>query len=143
MPIDKARYPANWNQISQTIRERAGNKCEVCGVENGVWIVRSTTDPEQYLIFDMDECMFLTPDRRPIRMSEIPDEFTDNKEIRIVLTVAHLDHDTENNSPDNLKCLCQLHHLRHDAKYHAANAIKTRARKRREQLRDVGQKELF
>lgn len=35
MPIDKARYPADWKQISKRIRfERADNKCEWCGAEN-------------------------------------------------------------------------------------------------------------
>jgi 5-methylcytosine-specific restriction endonuclease McrA len=36
MPVrDKSRYPANWEQISKRIRERAGYKCEWCGAENG------------------------------------------------------------------------------------------------------------
>lgn len=47
----------------------------------------------------------------------------------IVLTVAHLDHDTANNSDENLAALCQRCHLRHDAKHHAQNAAKTRAAK--------------
>lgn len=38
MPIrveEKARYPADWEEISRRIRfERAGNKCELCGAEN-------------------------------------------------------------------------------------------------------------
>lgn len=33
-PENKARYPKNWKQISLRIRERAGNKCEDCGVAN-------------------------------------------------------------------------------------------------------------
>lgn len=32
----------------------------------------------------------------------------------IVLTVAHLDHDVQNNDLENLKCLCQRCHLNHD-----------------------------
>ena len=37
MPIraeNRARYPKDWKQISISIRERAGNKCENCGAEN-------------------------------------------------------------------------------------------------------------
>lgn len=35
MPIQRERYPSDWEQISQRIRfERAGNKCEWCGAEN-------------------------------------------------------------------------------------------------------------
>jgi len=33
-PENKARYPKDWKQISLRIRDRAGNKCEDCGVEN-------------------------------------------------------------------------------------------------------------
>ena len=49
---------------------------------------------------------------------------------RVVLTVAHLDHDTRNNADDNLRALCQRCHLRYDAQHHIANAALTRQRKR-------------
>jgi len=57
---------------------------------------------------------------------------------RVVLTVAHLDHDTTNNAPSNLRAMCQRCHLTYDAKYHVANAARTRRRKRIE----AGQMEL-
>lgn len=50
---------------------------------------------------------------------------------RVILTVAHLDHDTNNNDPANLRALCQRCHLDWDADHHAANARRTRAKKRR------------
>lgn len=37
MPIkkeNKCRYPSNWKQIRSQILERAGNRCEFCGIEN-------------------------------------------------------------------------------------------------------------
>ena len=37
MPIkkeNKSRYPSNWKQIRMEILDRAGNKCEFCGIEN-------------------------------------------------------------------------------------------------------------
>lgn len=37
----------------------------------------------------------------------------------VVLTVAHLDHDTTHNDEDNLAALCQRCHLGHDAGLHA------------------------
>lgn len=49
--------------------------------------------------------------------------------IRIVLTVAHLDHRPENNDPTNLKALCQRCHLRYDAR------SKAERRKERERTR--------
>jgi 5-methylcytosine-specific restriction endonuclease McrA len=45
---------------------------------------------------------------------------------KVVLTVAHLNHDPSNCSDDNLKALCQRCHLRYDAKLHAMNASRTR-----------------
>lgn len=52
---------------------------------------------------------------------------------RVVLTIAHLDHDPTNNGEPgdrpNLKAWCQRCHLTYDAKHHAANAKKTRERK--------------
>ncbi len=50
---------------------------------------------------------------------------------RVVLTVAHLDHDTTNNDPANLRAMCQRCHLTYDAAHHAANARRTRAEQRR------------
>ena len=38
MPIraeNKSRYPANWKAISLSVRQRAQNRCEECGAENG------------------------------------------------------------------------------------------------------------
>ena len=57
---------------------------------------------------------------------------------RVVLTVAHLDHDTTNSAPENRRALCQLCHLRHDARHHADSAAATRRQRRR----DAGQIDL-
>jgi len=60
--------------------------------------------------------------------------------VKIILTTAHLDHDTTHNDDDNLAALCQRCHLRHDAGQHATNAAKTRRRKQDEK---TGQLRLF
>lgn len=57
---------------------------------------------------------------------------------KVVLTVAHLDHNTDHNEPSNLRAMCQRCHLTYDAAYHAANAAMTR---RLRQI-DAGQMEL-
>ena len=44
---------------------------------------------------------------------------------KVVLTVAHLDHDGPA-SDGNLRAWCQRCHLTHDAKMHAAHAAETR-----------------
>ena len=31
MPMDRARYPANWNKIAEEKKKAVGWKCEVCG----------------------------------------------------------------------------------------------------------------
>ncbi len=46
----------------------------------------------------------------------IPDYAVIMKRIKIILTIAHLDHNRDNNKFDNLKALCQRCHLNHDRK---------------------------
>lgn len=41
------------------------------------------------------------------------------KEVRIVLTVAHLNHEPEDCRPENLRALCQRCHNQYDAKHRA------------------------
>lgn len=45
---------------------------------------------------------------------------------RVVLTIAHMDQNPENNDRENLRALCQRCHLRHDIKQHVANREKFR-----------------
>lgn len=35
MPMDKSKYPKNWDAISRYVRETANWKCEFCGARNG------------------------------------------------------------------------------------------------------------
>lgn len=49
---------------------------------------------------------------------------------RVVLTVAHLDHDPTNCADDNLRAWCQRCHLTYDAVHHAKNAAETRRKRR-------------
>ncbi len=107
-PENRKRYPANWKQIRADILERAGHKCEFCGVPNysyriksGEW-TRNPMQAETWCVVDGE------------------------KVTRIVLTVAHLDHTPENCDPDNLRALCQRCHLRYDAEHHKINRAATR-----------------
>lgn len=45
---------------------------------------------------------------------------------RVVLTVAHLDHQPENCADDNLRAWCQRCHLKYDSLHHKINAAATR-----------------
>jgi hypothetical protein len=135
MPMNKANYPADWKQISLRIREREQNKCKWCSVKNGIWIVRwSDKDGEGYTEYthaeDMKDGSWQAwnedEDGPCSEIDEYIPSMGDGKPIKIVLTVAHINHDTSDNSDDNLAALCQRCHLRHDAQHHAENAARTR-----------------
>ena len=49
---------------------------------------------------------------------------------RVVLTIAHLDHDETHNAEANLRAWCQRCHNTYDAKNRAMNAAQTRRAKR-------------
>lgn len=135
MPMNRSLYPANWKEIRARIMERAQNKCEWCGMPH-------------YAVFCTDKegnrtraCGTLYHDEAgngelPYREArEMASHLNDAERESgrwgvCVLTTAHLDHDTTNNSDDNLRALCNRCHLRHDAKHHAANAKKTRDKKK-------------
>ena len=118
-------YRGDWPAISRRIRtERAKNRCEWCGVENGRYIIRLGGGAFDYVDEDFGGC----------------GECDGPKVTRVVLTVAHLDHDPRPPHLDtNLAALCQRCHLLHDRDQHAAS----RGRTRRERERATGQLELF
>lgn len=57
------------------------------------------------------------------------------KVTRIVLTIAHKDHEVANNDDENLAAWCQYHHLLWDRELHARHARETRQRQREEAAR--------
>ena len=129
-PENKALYPPKreWLKIRADILERAGNRCETCGVMNGRYIYRHAEDKAVFIYYIASTDGFTRADGTPIRQSEIPDGFDVGKQpVTVVLTIAHLDNNPSNNDPSNLRALCQYHHLTLDAQHHANNAAKTRA----------------
>lgn len=129
MPIraeNKDRYPKDWPRISWEVRERAGWCCEECGVRNGqlggrdargAWHA-ATPKGERLLGIEWPapgEWWWCEGHDRMLRI------------VRIVLTVAHLDHQPENCAPENLRALCQRCHNRYDAKTRA-DGVKQRRR---------------
>lgn len=96
-PDQRARYPSDWKAISLRIRK-----------DRAKW--RCEGSPGHY------------PDCRA--RNGLPHPVTGSK---VVLTVAHLDHQPENVSDENLMAMCQRCHLTYDAKHHAMNAAITRA----------------
>ena len=126
-PENKARYPADWKTVRESILARAMNRCEQCKVINGTRIARGAgTDHGTYMtsdaeVFDAEDGSFLGQ----CRMSD----YEVGRMTNIVLTVAHLDHQPENCDPSNLRAWCQMHHLRYDAEHHSVNARATRRAK--------------
>lgn len=111
MPIDYSKYPKNWKtEIRPAILKRAGNRCEKCGVLNGVIGYRDRTGK------------FHVSDGLQAEADALDGEHI----IRIVLTVAHLNHDLTDSSPENLAALCQKCHLTHDAAQHRASRWRNR-----------------
>ncbi len=111
-PENKHRYPRNWREIRAAILDRAGHRCEQCGIPNHAWRNKSTGEwTEDIGLVDAWVC----------------DRY---KTVRIVLTIAHLDHTPENCDPNNLRALCQRCHLRYDIPHHKRTAYRTRHAKK-------------
>ncbi len=120
MPIDYKNYPPNWKtEIVPRILERAENKCECCGVENGakVWSIPLwLKESPKYKI----KRIWVEDESAMIRLKTqclIPDVPGGIKQVTVVLTIAHLDHDEHNHDvqDDRLAAWCQSCHLNYDA----------------------------
>lgn len=132
MPMQRDRYPADWEEISRRIRfERAQGKCEWCGVVNGAVGARDVYGKWH----DERSINHMNGTDGDMLFETFP------KMIRIALTVAHLGtahadgtpgnkHDKMDVRPENLAALCQRCHLNYDRDEHMANAAKTRLRKK-------------
>lgn len=130
MPIDYSKYPANWHtEIRPRIMARAGEQrdidgnivkqacCEFCKVENRKTILRGEYDGKE-VYQGMDGWIYDANTSEQIGggyLGEV-DPQNKNKCIEIVLTVAHLDHDPENENVNDAKlsALCQRCHLNYD-----------------------------
>jgi 5-methylcytosine-specific restriction endonuclease McrA len=121
MPCNYKDYPANWfTEIRPNVLERAGNRCEFCGVLNYEYVYRGTLDGVEIYqtldgsIFRADDGTYIATDFG----ADIEPASKKQLAIKVILTVAHLDHDISNNDYSNLRALCQQCHLRYDAKRH-------------------------
>ncbi len=121
MPIDYKKYPPNWKtEIRPFILNRAKNCCEFCKVENGKIILRGYWhNIECYQ--DEDGNIYDSKNSEKIGIDYVGEVHPTGNFIKVVLTIAHLDHNTQNNSDDNLKALCQKCHLNYDKDFHKTN----------------------
>lgn len=133
-PENKARYPNDWPAIAEEVKAAAGWRCEKCGVFHGDVIWRGTAADGRPVFKAAGASQFCPPICAETGKA-VPDLFWDDvaaapKPTRIIITVAHLDHQPENVERSNLRALCQRCHLAYDSRHHAANAAKTRHRGR-------------
>lgn len=127
-PENVHRYPKDWPQIRARIISRAGNCCERCAVVNhrlGGRLPDGTFCPAMP---EEDMLRLKWPLPGSVSWCAPPgrERWEKLRIIRIVLTVAHLDHQPENCEPSNLLALCQRCHLAHDADHHAQTRYRTR-----------------
>ena len=129
MPCDYSKYPKNWKtEIRPAILERAGNCCELCGVEN--WSIGyRDINGKWYGFKEIDDALHNEGYDYFASGNELDNCWNKKgeptKPIKIVLTIMHLDHDITNNDYSNLKAGCQKCHLNYDKEHHQKNAKAT------------------
>lgn len=131
-PENRKLYPANWKEIRAEILSKADNCCEFCGIPNHLTIIRSQSG----ILWRLNRpatvgdthCWNNGFDRIYLPAGDVKER----PAIRVVLTIAHLDHDPTNNRRSNLRALCQRCHNRHDAAHRAENRKATLEQKKRQ-----------
>lgn len=118
MPCDYKQYHPEWKtKIRPDILERDNNCCKFCGVKNHSIIHRYGKKDFEWVYW-------------PEGMESEAWSLDGLKSTKIILTIAHIDHDKKNNDYDNLAALCQRCHLVIDLKHHMANAKETNRKKK-------------
>ncbi len=116
-PENRERYPEDWPAIRAAILARAGHRCEQCGVTNYAVIMRRIKDPAVWVGYDD----FLVADAPAWEQYHDP--------VKVVLTIAHLNHIPEDCRPDNLQALCNRCHLVYDRESHERSRRRNRDRR--------------
>lgn len=99
---NRKNYPENWNdEIRPSILKRDNYKCCHCGIKH-----------RQYLLHSWDGSFMRIDNDEAIEMQILKEKVS-----RVYLQVAHLDNNTQNNSPGNLLTLCPRCHLKMDRRY--------------------------
>ncbi len=125
MPINYKEYAPNWKALSKQVREEAKQQCEWCGAPNWHWIKRDAK-PENFREIvvnglkkkvpygDFETAFSFLLLQSPRIAAQHAKEIRALGLTKIILTVAHLDRDKNNNERSNLAALCQRCHLGHD-----------------------------
>lgn len=118
MPCDYKKYHPEWKtRIRPDILERDNHCCNFCGVKNHSIIHRFGKGIDDWEYW-------------PEGMESEAWSLDGLKSTKVILTIAHIDHDKTNNDYDNLAALCQKCHLGIDMSHHVANAKETNRKKK-------------
>ncbi len=98
--------------------KRANDRCEVegCGLGHKGFAYSIKIGNKREWFFDPFKAL-----RKLFKNNKLSsiDQLSKNiKRVKVIITIAHLDHDEGNHDvkDDRLMAMCQLHHLRYDAK---------------------------
>jgi hypothetical protein len=122
MPMQRDRYPADWEEIARAAKERAGWCCERCGLRDGAVGYRKPDGAFVELAAAADQLNMAV---------EYASAVDGHKVIRICLTTAHVGpnkHDKMDCS--SLEALCQRCHLIEDGEEHRVRRSATLERRR-------------
>ncbi|MCU0226465.1 MAG: HNH endonuclease [Bryobacterales bacterium] len=115
---------AAWAAVRARILQRAAHGCERCGKPNHavVTVMRDGTGRWCGGVRDGWRDGEGRPTARPTLVA-----LAEARQVRVVLTIAHLNHLAGDDRDENLQALCQRCHLAHDQRWHQAQARRTRA----------------
>lgn len=134
MPINYKNYPDNWRkEIRPAILLRANYQCEFCGVGKYKYIFRGYLGDDTEVYQDAEGIIYDANNSAILFLFDFEKTITPKgkgRVIKVVLTVAHIDHNINNNDPANLKALCQRCHLIHDKHQHMKSRRETINRKK-------------
>lgn len=111
-------YGRVWRTVTRPrILARAGNQCEACEVPNstdvtrigGCWLEEKVTWAGGVSLIWHDVTGAIMD----------PPPAGKKRRIRVVLTIAHLNHTAGDDGDENLKAWCQWCHLNYDKQHHA------------------------
>lgn len=56
MPVNLKKYPPNWKQIAKQVKDKAGWKCEFCGIQHGQIAISITKGTPYQIILTVAHC---------------------------------------------------------------------------------------
>ena len=110
---------AEWREVSQLIRERAGHRCETCGAPHGAMVTlgvhvgEAKAAPAQPQPAWLDHWNGNVRARADGTVLDGGRFIALQRPMQVALKLAHANHETQDLRPENLRALCQWHDLHH------------------------------